>query len=212
MSLTPIIVNSLANAMDRMGIPKALKTLRDEVNAHLVSDQGEVPIPLTSFTLAAGGPLAVFASEDQPSFGLAIADAEAQCIRWNNHATPGAALCSVPIPKDLDTTEDIVLEFLCSKSGATVGDATTLTVAAFILSVGDLHDADADAGGATGALVGDAAAKTTALLTRTIVAANVPTTARKMTFTVKPTDALLGTDDLLLHECRLRYTKKPLTS
>ena len=60
----------------------------------------------------------------------------------------------------------------------------------------------------TNALAGAAAAKTTALLSHTIVAADVPALARSMTFTVTPTAGLLGTDDLMLHEARLRYTRK----
>jgi hypothetical protein len=104
------------------------------------------------------------------------------------------------------------LEFLCSKSGATSGDATTLTIAAFIIGNGDLHDSDADCGSVTDALVGAATAKTTKVLTCTITAANVPAGARSMTFTVTPTAGLLGTDDLMLHSVRLRYKRKVLTS
>lgn len=215
MALTDIIVQALATQVDRLGIPKALKTLRDEVEARLAalegseqSAKGLVPIPLTSFLDADGDPLAKFVDAASPTFGFNLADSESLCLRWNNDASPGTALCSVSIPEDCDDAEDMYLEFLCSKSGATVGDATTLTITAFLLAEGDLHDADADAGGVTNALVGDAAAKTTDLLSRTIAAADIPAGARKMTFTVTPTAGLLGTDDLLIHEARLRYTKK----
>ena len=63
-------------------------------------------------------------SEANPTFGFNLADSEALNLRWNNHATPGAALCQVGLPQDLDESQPAVLEFLCSKSGATVGDAT----------------------------------------------------------------------------------------
>lgn len=169
---------------------------------------GFVPIPLNSFVDADGDPLAKFSSAASPTFGLNLADSEALNIRWNNDATPGTALCQVSLPSDLDDASPMSLEFLCSKSGATVGDATTLTITAFILSVGDLHDADANCGGETNALSGAAAAKTTALLVHTITAADVPALARTMTFTVTPTAGLLGTDDLMLHEARLRYVRK----
>jgi hypothetical protein len=171
-----------------------------------------VHIPLTSFTAADGTPLAKFASGDDTTFGLNIADSEALCIRWNNHATPGTALCQLSLPVDLDDAAPAQLEFLCSKSGATIGDATTLTLTAFITAAGDLHDADLNCGGVSDALVGDATAKTTKKLTRTIAAADIPESAHSLTFTVTPTAGKLGTDDLLLHSARLRYTRKVQTA
>jgi len=169
---------------------------------------GYVHIPLTSFLDADGDPLAKFSSAGSPTFGFALADSEALCIRWNNDATPGTSLCEVSLPADLDDTAAAYLEFLCSKSGATVGDATTLTCTAFLIAAGDLHDADSNAGGVTDALVGNATAKTTKKLTLTIAAADIPVGARSMTFTVTPTAGLLGTDDLLLHNVQLKYTRK----
>lgn len=171
-----------------------------------------VPIPLTSFVDADGDPLAKFVSAGSPTFGFALADSEALCLRWNNDATPGTALCQISLPPDLDDGEDALLEFLCSKSGATVGDATTLTCTAFLVASGNLHDADANAGGVTDALVGNAAAKTTDTLTLTIAAADIPAGAHSMTFTVTPTAGTLGTDDLMIHSVRLRYTRKIQTS
>lgn len=171
-----------------------------------------MPIPLTSFLDADGDPLAKFVSEAMPTFGFNLADSEALCLRWNNDANPGTALCQVTLPKDLDDTAPAYLEFLCSKSGATLADAVTLTVAAFIVAAGDLHDADADCGGVTGALTGDATAKTTAVLSLTLAAADIPANARSMTFTVTPTAGLLGTDDLLIHQVQLRYKRKVQTS
>ncbi len=165
-------------------------------------------VPLASFVDADGDPLAKFVSASSPTFGFNLADSEALNIRWNNDATPGTALCQIGLPDDLDDTETISLEFLVSKSGATLGDATTLTITAFILSAGDLHDADANCGGVTAAIVGNAAAKTTTALTLSIAAADVPAGARSMTFTVTPTAGLLGTDDLMLHDVRLRYVAK----
>jgi len=167
-----------------------------------------IGIPLTSFVDADGDPLAKFASAASPTFGLNLADSEAFGIRWNNDATPGTALCQISLPDDLDESAPMNLEFLCSKSGATVGDATTLTVTAFLLAEGSLHDADANAGGVSNALVGNAAAKTTDVLAVTIAAADIPAGARTMTFTVTPTAGLLGTDDLILHEARLRYARR----
>lgn len=181
-----------------------------EVDA--VTANAIMPIPLTSFVDADGDPLAKFVSAGSPTFGFNLADSEAMNLRWNNDATPGTALCQISMPPDLDDAAAAQLEFLCSKSGATVGDATTLTVTAFIIGAGDLHDGDTNCGGVTDALVGNATAKTTKKLTLTIAAADIQPGARSMTFTVTPTAGLLGTDDLMIHDVRLRYTRKVQTS
>lgn len=184
----------------------------DALQADALTANAFMHIPLTSFLDADGDPLAKFVSAGSPTFGFNLADSEALNLRWNNDATPGTALCQINIPPDLDDTANCTLEFLCSKSGATVGDATTLTVTAFIISEGDLHDADANAGGVSNALVGNAAAKTTDVLSVTITAANMPANPRSMTFTVTPTAGTLGTDDLMIHAVGLRYQRKLLTS
>jgi hypothetical protein len=184
----------------------------DALEVDAATTNAIVHVPLASFLDADGDPLAKFVSAGSPTFGFALADSEALCLRWNNDATPGTALCQIAIPADLDDTANAALEFLCSKSGATVGDATVLTVAAYIVAEGDLHDADTNCGGDTGALVGNAAAKTTDVLSLTIAAADIPSGARSMTFTVTPKAGTLGTDDLLVHDVRLRYTRKIQTS
>ncbi len=180
----------------------------DALEVDAATGNAYVPIPLASFVTADATPLGKFADGANTTFGLNLADSEALCIRWNNHATPGTALCQVALPFDLDDTKTATLEFLCSKTGATLGDATTLTLTAFIIGAGDLHDADADCGGVTNALVGNATAKTTAVLSLTLAAADIPANARSLVFTVTPTAGKLGTDDLLLHSARLHYTRK----
>lgn len=170
----------------------------------------ELNIPITSFVDADGDPLAKFVSESQPSFGFNLADSESLCLRWNNHATPGTALCSVAIPDDLDDDANATLTLLLSKSGATSADAPTIAVTAFIISAGDLHDADADCGSSTSAFTGTTVAKTTVTKSITLTAANIPSgTNRKLTFTLTPEAGKLGTDDLMLHSCKLVYRAKP---
>jgi hypothetical protein len=184
----------------------------DALEVDAATANATMHIPLTSFLDADGDPLAKFVDASSPTFGFALVNSEALCLRWNNDATPGTALCQISLPKDLDDTAAAQLEFLCSKTGATVGDATTLTLTGFITAAGDLHDADSDMGGATNALTGDATAKTTALLSRTLAAADIPAGAVSMTFTVTPTAGTLGTDDLCLHAVRLRYKRKIQTA
>lgn len=174
-----------------------------DVIALIISGRSPMSVPLNAFTATDATPLAKFASASSPTFGLNLADSEALNIRWNNDPSPGTIRATASLPDDLDGS-DLVLEFLVSKSGATVGDATTLTITAFIISAGDLHDAGSDVGGVTAAVAGAAVAKTTTLLTRTIAGASIPATARLLNFTITPTAGTLGTDDLMLHEVRIR--------
>jgi hypothetical protein len=171
-----------------------------------------IPVPLNSFTADDGTPLAKFANASSPTFGLNVADSETLCIRWNNDATPGTIRGQVALPPDLDDTAAIKVEFLASKSGATIGDATTLTLASYLLSEGDLHDADTAVASVTAALVGNATAKTTDVLTATIAHGDVPVGARSLVFTVTPTAGLLGTDDIMVHAVGIRYTRKVQTA
>jgi hypothetical protein len=104
--------------------------------------------------LAAGTPLAAFADGDSVTPGLALDNSEFSGIRWNDHATPAAALRRVKVPLDRAPGTDMTVVVDCSKSGATEADATTFTIAGFFSRVGDLHDADTNVGGDTDAIVG----------------------------------------------------------
>lgn len=193
---------------------------RDAINAGLASRKAGkevayaldaaqiIPISLASLFDPDGDPLVKFADGASAVPGWNLADSEAFGLRWNNHATPNAVLGSCQLPPGLENGKHTIkFEFLCSKTGATLADATTITVTAYLLAEGNLHDADANAGGATGAVTGNATAKTTKVLSKTIAAADVPTNARHITFTFKPTDGTLGTDDFIVHDVRLVITK-----
>jgi len=183
-----------------------------EIYQHILSAQAQVNIPLLSAVELNGTLLAAFADAADPTPGLAVVDSESVGIRWNNHANPDEIIVNVPMPQDLDDAADIVLHLLASKVGATLADAVTFTVGAFFQTVGALHDADANAGGASSAMTGDAATKTVAELTLTIAAADVPAAPCLLTLTIQPTDGLLGTDDVVLHGAWLEYTRKALTA
>lgn len=167
-------------------------------------------VPLVGW-LAAGTALAAFADGASATPGLAVVDSESVGVRWNNHATPAAVFTKVLVPEDKKPNSDVIVHVVCSKVGATVGDATTFTIGAFFNTVGALHDADANAGGATGAVTGDAASKTIQKVTRTIAAADVPnpTSAAPsvLALSYKPTDGTLGTDDIVVQAVYLEYTK-----
>jgi len=156
--------------------------------------------------------LAAFADGASPTPGLDVTDSKAVNVRWNNHANPDPVACGVALPQDLDNSADIVVHYMASKTGATIGDAVTFLTEAFFQTVGALHDADADAGGTSSAMTGDAASKTVQEETLTIAAANVPAAPCKLMLTIQPTDGTLGTDDVHLHDVWLEYTPKVMTS
>ena len=183
-----------------------------ELYQHTKSVQAQIHIPLASAILAAGTPMAAFADNAASNPGITLVDSESVALRWNNNGTQVAVWFRVAMPQDMDDTAPVVLHALCGKTGATVGDATTLTVTAFFQTVAALHDADADAGGTSSALVGNATAKTVTELTLSIAHGDVPAAPCSLSLSVKPTDGLLGTDDFLLHDLWLEYTRKILTA
>lgn len=169
---------------------------------------GSVPLPIMSaIDIATGALLAVFADGASTTPGTQFTNSKAAVVRWNNHATPGAIAVTVPWPEDLDAGVNVTFHANVSKIGATVGDATALTVGAFEQIPGALHDADADFGGDTTAVTGDAASKTVTELTLTLAHANVTAPPGSVTFTIKPKAGTLGTDDFLLHAAWLEYTR-----
>lgn len=184
-----------------------------ELYQHAKSIQKQVNIPLTAaLEVATGAMMTVFADGSSSVPGTQLTNSKACSVRWNNHATPAAIAVTVAMPQDLDDTANVVFHALVSKTGATVGDATKLTVGAFEQTVGALHDADTDFGGDTDAVVGNATAKTVTELTLTLAATDVHATPSSMTFTIKPKAGTLGTDDFCLHAAWLEYKGKLLTS
>jgi hypothetical protein len=167
-------------------------------------------IPLASFVDADGDPLAKFADGAVTTPGFNLADSEAFGIRWNNHATPAPILTNIALPEDFDDAEASSLVILASKVGATVGDAVTFTCTAFVVALAALHDAGTNLGGASTAMVGNAATKTVQKCTLTIAEAGYGTGEKVMNLTIKPTDGTLGTDDVIIHGVWLKYVRKPV--
>ncbi len=182
-----------------------------EIYASLKATDGIIVLDPLSFYLATGAPLAVFANGASAVPGSALVDSEAAGVRWNNNATLNGITRSFLVPPDLDITSNATLHIHPSKTGATLSDATSFDVGLYNQPVGALHDADADFGGTTSAMTGDATAKTVADLILTLALANLAAFPASTTITVKPTDGTLGTDDLLLTAAHIVYKKK-LTS
>lgn len=184
----------------------------EELYAGAQTAQAQINVPLSSAILAAGTPMAAWANNASSNPGITLADSKCVALRWNDNTTTTAVWFNVPLPQDLDDTAAIVLHFLVSKSGATLADATTMTVTAFFQTAAALHDADTDCGGVSSALVGDATAKTVTELTLTIAAGDVPPAPCSLSFSVKPTGATCTTDDVILSGMWIEYKRKILAS
>lgn len=184
-----------------------------ELTVNATTAQYQINIPLMSaLSLASGAALAAFADAEGTVPGTEISNSKCASIRWNDHATPAAIVLTVPMPQDLDDAQNVVFHALVSKVGATLGDATKLTVGAFEQTVGALNDADVDFGGDTTAVVGDAASKTVTEITLALGLADVHPTPSAITLTIKPKAGTLGTDDFCLHAAWFEVTRKILTS
>ncbi|MDI9559687.1 MAG: hypothetical protein QM235_00655 [Pseudomonadota bacterium] len=181
-----------------------------EIYQSLLTSKGIINIPIPYFT-DAGVALAAFSDGDSTVPGYCVT-AKGLGIRWNNHATPGAVGTKVIVPPDADVTANMTLNVLAAKTGATVGDATKFTVAAYNNVVGELYDADANFGGDTGAMTGDATAKTVQKVTLTLASANLAAYPAAMELTIKPKDGTLGTDDVIMLAVWIEYQKKLLTA
>lgn len=175
------------------------------------SSHARMALAITSgIDVSTGALMVAFANGNFTVPGTQMGDTNSAAVRWNNHATPTAFAINVAYPADLDDTQDVHFYALVSKSGATVGDATKLTVGAFEIVPGALDDADVNFGGDTSAIaLPAAAAKTVSQLSLTLLAANVHPYPAALALSITPKAGTLGTDDLLLHAAWLEYTKKP---
>jgi|WetSurMetagenome_2_1015567.scaffolds.fasta_scaffold32121_2 hypothetical protein len=173
----------------------------------VVTETGVVRLPINNFCLAAGTPLAAWADGVSSTPGLNLADSEAVGVRWNTDATPAAIWTQVLLPADRRPYTAITLHILASKVGATVGDAVTFLVTAFAPTVGALHDADANFGGTSSAMTGDATSKTVQHVTLTLAAADIPASPASMSLSIKPTNGTIGTDDVIIENIWLEYER-----
>lgn len=181
-----------------------------EIYQHLKSAKGIIDVPMPVIT-DAGVALAAFSNGDSTVPGYCVT-AKGLGIRWNNHATPGAVGAKVIVPPDADVTANMVLHILAAKTGATLGDATKFTVGAYNNDVGAAYDADDTFGGDTGAMTGNATAKTVQEVTLTLALANLTAYPAAIELTIKPKDGTLGTDDVIMLAAWIEYKKKLLTA
>jgi hypothetical protein len=190
------------------GLHLALRAGAGAINwLNLMPSERIIPIPLGACARSdTGAPLAVFADGGSAVPGIQITNSKARTIRWNDNGTLTPVLTEVVLPPDLQDLSDVTFNALVSKTGATLADAATITVAAYMQSVAALHDADTNFGGATNAMTGDATAKTIAHLQRTLAAADVGAAPASITLLFGPT--ALTVDDFLIHSAWLSYVPK----
>jgi len=181
-----------------------------EIYQALLTAQGLINIPMPVITNA-GAALAAFSDGDSAVPGYCVT-AQGLGIRWNNHGTPGAVATKVIVPPDADITANMTLHILAAKVGATAADAVTFTVEAFNNVVDAAYDADADFGGATGAMTGDDTTKHVQHVTLPLALANLAAYPAAVEFTIAPTAGLLDTDDVIMLAAWITYKRKLLTS
>ena len=181
-----------------------------EIYQSLLTAKGIITIPMPTITNA-GVALAAFSDGDSATPGFCVT-AEGLGIRWNDHGTPTPVGTKVMIPPDMDITANAVVHILAAKVGATAGDATKFTVEAFNNVVAALYDADADFGGDTDAMTGDAATKTVQHVTLTLALANLAAYPAALELTLQPKDGTLGTDDVIMLAHWIEYQKKLLAA
>jgi hypothetical protein len=183
--------------------------------ANTMSGTAEIRIPAHQALLGAtGAPLAVFADNAGASApGVQINNSESFVVRWNNFATQSTVALCVPLPSDLDTAYDMTVAFEVWKTGATSGDATTVTFSAFITKAGQLNNADADCGGATGAVTATATAQTIQSVSRAIASADLVASLGTggpgtLALAFSPTSGTLGTDDFCCSKVTISYRRR----
>jgi hypothetical protein len=183
-----------------------------EIYQELKSTLGEIDIPAdSSWTKADGTALAQYSAANDGSCGTYGDGTKVVGIRWNN--TVGATdtiARSFKVPTDMDLTVAPVVKVLCAKVGATLADATTFVVGAYAQTPAALYDAGANLGATTTAVTGDAISKTLQQPTATLTV--FPGATSRITMTLNPTAAKLGTDDMIVCGVIVSYKRKPRTS
>jgi hypothetical protein len=168
-----------------------------EIYAHILNAQNFMPIPLS--TLLEGGATNVVGplkDDTTPVLDMADGDTDSGLVVTWAASNSDPVLFQVPLPPDLDTTEDLVIH-LRAKSG---GDADTPTIASdAYFNEGDtkVEDVSAELG------------ETYAEKTITIDASDIPSGAQ--TLTVELTPGEHTTNTVVMSALWIEYTKQLLS-
>ena len=176
------------------------KTLQDALEA--IVALGSFPIPLNTFTLEDGTALTTWGAGAVPGFQQ-ISNKDI-ALTWDGNGTPGAVAVTACLPRDIDTTADLVIHFLAAMAGAS--DTPVLVFEAFFSdpTTNTTIGGDTDCAGTDPEVTGAAVVTE---YTMTIAAANIPVHPAALTMVITPTAGQMDTD-----ECRVvtmwgEYTK-----
>lgn len=207
-TLPPGVQNYSSALTNKTTVSGAVDELEQDAHTTLT----RIPLPPSSWYLATGAAVAAFSNGASAVPGSSVTNTKAFGLRWNNNSTLNGVIRSFDMPPDADITKNMVIHVRASKVGATLGDAVTFDVNWWNQVDGALHDAATDAGGTTSAMQGDAATKTMQNVTLTVLAAALSAAPTSVSILVKPTDGTLGTDDLLVSDVFVQYTRKLQTT
>lgn len=184
----------------------------DEIYVDLKSSIAKIPLPIFAFVDASDGTaLAAYAADDAGTVGFWSDGTKALGLRWNNTGgTTKTVGTTFKVPEDCDLTVAPVIKIKAAKTGNTLGDATTFVCGMYSQAEGAAYDAGANLGATSGGMTGNAAAKTVQLVSATLTV--FPAVAAGMSLTINPTAAKLGTDDVIIFDAWIEYTRKLRTS
>lgn len=168
-----------------------------EIYAHLLDDEGFMPIPLA--TLLEGDATNVVGALDEgttPTLDMANGDTDSGLVVTWAASNSDPVLFQVPLPPDLDTSADLVLHLRAKSGGAT--DTPVISADSYF-NEGDTKVED------DSAALGAAYAENTI----TIAAADIPAGAQ--TLTVELTPGAHTTDTVVMSALWIEYTKQLLS-
>lgn len=186
----------------------------DALLVDATSTLGEIVLMPKDFVLGANGaPPLVYAADNVGTVGLYCDGTKAFGLRWNNAGGGASDLVasSFKVPTDMDLTVAPTVYVKAAKVGNTLADAVTFSVGVYAQTEAALYDAGANLGATTGAMTGDAATKTVQLVNTGAITA-LPSAASSCTVTIKPTPAVLTTDDVIVFAVIVKYTRKLRTA
>lgn len=167
--------------------------------------KGVIPLPILAFTKADGTALAKYSAANDGTVGIYGDGTKALGLRWNNTAgSTDTVATTFKVPSDCDLTVAPVVKIKCAKVGATAADLPPFIVGMYAQTEAALYDAGSDLGVTTGAMA-DLATKTVQLVSGTMTV--FPAVASGMTLTINPTAAELATDDVIVFDAWIEYTR-----
>lgn len=182
-----------------------------EIYQDLKSAIARIDLDVMAMTKVDGTALAKYSAANDGTVGVYGDGTKVIGLRWNNTAGATDTVAKTfAVPDDCDLTVAPVIKITSAKVGATIGDATTFVCGLYAQTPAVAFDAGANLGVTTGAMTGDAASKTVQQVNGTCTV--FPGLTSRMTLTVNPTAAKLGTDDVIVTAIEVIYKRKLRTS